>query len=120
MSKENEQLIKIINKDQLSELATPIKDWVTEQKKQTGSHKLQIGDQEYTLISLGMRPNPGYQLEVVEVHTASEEIKVTLEETTPKSGYFYPQMVVYPYILTESKVPIQVEVKVADEPNKES
>ncbi|MDQ0417430.1 hypothetical protein J2Z48_001603 [Croceifilum oryzae] len=101
--------IKLITSEQLKTLPVSIREWVMHQKVHSGLHKIQMEDEEYTLISLGMRPNPGYQLQVTNIVQQDNQVKVEVTEQEPTPGTFYPQMIVYPYVLTKSDVPIHVE-----------
>ncbi|SFX06790.1 PrcB C-terminal [Thermoactinomyces sp. DSM 45891] len=101
--------IKLITSDQLNTLPISIREWVMHQKVHSGLHKIQMEDEEYTLISLGMRPNPGYQLQVTNIVQQDNQVKVEVTEHEPTPGTFYPQMIVYPFVLTKSDVPINVE-----------
>lgn len=104
-----EKEVKIVSKEEILELPTTIQEWVTQQKMHSGLHKIQVENTEYTLISLGMKPNPGYQLQVTNVVRQGNQAKVEVSVQEPSPGMFYPQMIVYPYILTASVIPVDVQ-----------
>ncbi|WP_044640431.1 protease complex subunit PrcB family protein [Risungbinella massiliensis] len=93
------------------ELPEEVNDWLHSERKKKGVHEFQHQDQNYLLISLGMRPNPGFQAEVVEVIENQEEIQIKVEEKKPDPNRIYPQMVVYPYVLGASSGKVQIKVK---------
>lgn len=109
MDQNEDKDVKVVSKEQLSELPPSIQEWVTQQKMQSGLHKIHVENTEYTLISLGMRPNPGYQLQVTNIIQQGNQAKVEVSVQEPAPGMFYPQVVVYPFILTKSAVPIDVQ-----------
>lgn len=109
MNQNHENEVKVVSKEELLDLPSSIQEWVTQQKMQSGLHKMQVENTEYTLISLGMRPNPGYELQVTNIVQQGNQAKVEVLEQEPVPGMFYPQIIVYPFILTESAVPVDVQ-----------
>ncbi|MFC7440940.1 protease complex subunit PrcB family protein [Laceyella putida] len=54
------------------------------------------------MISVGERPNPGYELEVVEIGEERDEgAEITVRERWPLADRVYPQVVSYPSVLAE-------------------
>lgn len=75
--------------------------FVNKSKMEQGVH------QKGTLyvISLGEKPNPGYQLEFVKSETTWEQERIYVKQILPKEGFMYPQVIHYPYIAGRLQLP---------------
>ncbi|RAL26584.1 protease complex subunit PrcB family protein [Thermoflavimicrobium daqui] len=90
---------KEISLEEIQQLPQEVVDWFLQQKKEKGIHVFTWKDENYLLITLGMRPNPGYRIEVINVEGDEKETDVFIEEIFPDKDKFYPQVVVYPFVL---------------------
>jgi hypothetical protein len=104
-------MFQIILPTMLEQLPEPVFVWFLRHQKKRGVFRFTWESRQYLLIALGMRPNPGYQLEVVKVETGREGTDVFVTERLPEKDRFYPQVVVYPYILAEVKGLVNVWMK---------
>jgi len=57
------------------------------------------------VISLGEKPNPGYQLEFIKSETTWEQECIYVKQIFPKEGIMYPQVIHYPYIVGRLQLP---------------
>ncbi|HHY74755.1 MAG TPA: protease complex subunit PrcB family protein [Bacillus bacterium] len=85
----------------LESLSEAEKAFVEHYKFEKGVHRK---DTLY-LISLGEKPNPGYQLEFVKSETTWEQEQIFVRQLLPKEGYMYPQVIHYPYIIGRLQLP---------------
>jgi PrcB C-terminal len=85
-----------------------VRSWIDAQKKRSGVFTLRWDRTRFALISLGLRPNPGYRLELVKTEESEREVAVFVAERLPLPGRVYPQVIVYPHILAEIKAKLHV------------
>ncbi|SFJ31862.1 protease complex subunit PrcB family protein [Thermoflavimicrobium dichotomicum] len=99
---------RVIEDKKMDQLPKEVLVWFYEHKRKKGLFVYTWQEQHYLLIALGMRPNPGYRLELIKVEGDEKETDVFVEERHPEKDKFYPQVVVYPYILAEVRGSIRV------------
>lgn len=62
----------------------------------------------YLVASLGVRPNPGYRIRILQIKQQNERITVSVELMEPDPKKFYPQVLVHPIAVAEvSKANLQ-------------
>jgi hypothetical protein len=105
---EAKQEIRVLSPKEQNELPTEVRDWVLRHKSKPGVHRFEWEGHKYVLVSIGMRPNPGYRVEVIKVENGENGTTVLVEEKTPQPGMLYPQIVSYPYLLAESENAVQI------------
>lgn len=98
----------LISPSKLDQLPDEVSDWLTKKSKNKGVHQLHYDNQNYLLISLGLRPHPGFHPEVVEVIEEQESVQIRVKEKKPDPDLIYPQMVVFPYLLGKSTKKVSV------------
>lgn len=101
---------KIISLDEQMNLPPSVIKWVEAHKQIKGRHDFYWLGKQYTLLSLGYRPSPGYRLDVSKSEQAEDGVHLIVEERTPEQGMVYPQMIVYPYILLEIDQPVNIHL----------
>lgn len=106
---------RILSSQEQKQLPVPVQEWIQKQKKFRGKAEFSWADKTYLLLSLGMRPNPGYRLEVVKIEDGEQGITVFIEEKLPLPGRMYPQVIVYPYMVAEVKGPVEVWLVLPDQ-----
>jgi hypothetical protein len=55
----------------------------------------------YLVASRGAKPNPGYQIRVIEVRQLEDRVTIKLELKEPDPGKMYPQVIVRPVAVAE-------------------
>jgi hypothetical protein len=96
------QRIRIIPVAEQRNLPLAVIQWMLEKKKTPEVARLEWGTYCYHLISVGERPNPGYELEVVEIGEERDEgAVITVRERWPLADRVYLQVVSYPSVLAE-------------------
>lgn len=55
----------------------------------------------YLVASRGTKPNPGYQIRVIEVRQLEDRVTIKLELKEPDPGKVYPQVIVRPVAVAE-------------------
>jgi len=55
----------------------------------------------YVVASLGMKPNPGYRVKILQIQQEKEKITVKVELGEPDPKKFYAQVMVYPIAVAE-------------------
>lgn len=91
-------------------LPDEVSEWIESAKKTAGVHKMTSDGVQYVLLSVGEKPNAGYQLEVVEIVETPDYSKVIVRVKEPDPNKFYPQVISYPYLLGTSEKEVQMEI----------
>ena len=55
----------------------------------------------YVVASLGMKPNPGYRIKILQLQQEKDKVTVKLELGEPDPKKFYAQVIVYPCAVAE-------------------
>jgi len=55
----------------------------------------------YLVASLGVRPNPGYRIRILQIKQQNERITISLELVEPDPKKVYPQVIVRPIAVAE-------------------
>ena len=106
---------RVISTEEQRNLPPSVIRWMEEHKQIKGRHDFYWLEKQYLLLSLGYRPSLGYQLNICKSEHGKEGVNLIVEETTPQQGFVYPQIVVYPYLLLETKQPINIHLISANE-----
>lgn len=77
------------------------REFVNRNKNEQGLHQ----QGTLYLISLGEKPNSGYQLEFIKSKTTFEQEKIFVKQILPKEGQMYLQVIQSPYIIGRLKLP---------------
>lgn len=57
----------------------------------------------YVVASMGMRPNPGYRIRIVQIAQEGERVEVSVQQLNPDPEGIYPQVLVNPIAVAEVK-----------------
>ena len=98
------------------------KSWESFWEKYGKEAAPQIDFTKYIVVGvfLGVKPNPGYGVEITQIQKLESEILIHIIEYIPNPKYDYPSVIVYPYHIvtfpkTEGEIVFTVEQKVRDE-----
>jgi len=57
----------------------------------------------FVVASLGMKPNPGYRVNIAQISRQGDEVTVSVEQLRPAAGQIYAQVLVHPVAVAEIK-----------------
>ncbi|MDN4595250.1 protease complex subunit PrcB family protein [Polycladomyces subterraneus] len=101
MSERKESMgFKLITRQQEQRLPSPVLRWLSQNKKKKGAHLYDYDNCRYLLITLGEKPNAGYRLQLVKVENGRDDTRIVVKVLSPAPGFFYPQIVTVPYLLS--------------------
>ncbi len=55
----------------------------------------------YVVAALGMKPNPGYRVKIMQVTRRDDAVTVSVEQLRPAPGQIYAQVIVHPVAVAE-------------------
>lgn len=103
------KLVSLMDQKSLPE---NIRESIHVSKREMGLYTFSQGSKRYYVISLGERPNPGHQIEIIKVEETDQKIIVDAKEILPSPGGFYPQVITYPYFVAEAEKPLEIKLGV--------
>ncbi|SMO39496.1 protease complex subunit PrcB family protein [Melghirimyces algeriensis] len=95
---------RLLSGKEQKKLSRFIQDWLERVKQERGVHIFSRQGEYYMVIAAGMKPNPGYRLEIVGMKKEEDGTAgIWVREKTPNPGKMLPQVITYPYLIIQVK-----------------
>lgn len=95
--------INVLEEKEQGNLPAEIRTWVEQMKGKKGVHQRQYRGATYLLVTSGVKPHPGYELQWVKRRQEKQTIEVVVREEKPAPDQLYPQVLNCPYLLFQVK-----------------